>query len=78
MRKQYFKDHYFRIPGLFQDLCLLPGLSRPENLNILISELSRVCTNPGWRAGYIPRWFTHQKTVTHEADLGVLETQLSK
>jgi len=24
-----------------------PGLSRPGNLNILISGLSRVCMNPG-------------------------------
>ena len=32
--------------GVFQDLCLFPGLSRPGNLNILIRGLSRVCTNP--------------------------------
>jgi len=31
---------------VFQDLCLFPGLSRPGNLNILISGLSRICTNP--------------------------------
>jgi len=31
---------------LFQDLCLFPGFSRPRNLNILISGLSRVCTKP--------------------------------
>jgi len=31
---------------VFQDLCLFPGLSRPGNLNILISRLSRVSTNP--------------------------------
>jgi len=29
----------------FQDLCLFPGLSRPGNLNILISGLFRVCKN---------------------------------
>ena len=32
---------------VFQDLGFFPGLSRPGNLNILISGLSRVCTNPG-------------------------------
>jgi len=32
---------------VFQDLCLFPGLSRPGNLNILISGLSRVCSIPG-------------------------------
>ena len=31
---------------VFQHLCLFPGLSRPGNLNILTSGLSRVCTNP--------------------------------
>jgi len=29
---------------VFQDLCLLPWLSRPGNISILIPELSRVCT----------------------------------
>ena len=40
--------HCFRIRGLsrvFQDLCIFPGLSRPENLKNLIPGLSRVCTN---------------------------------
>jgi len=32
---------------VFQDLCLLPGLSRPGNLNILIPGHSRVCMNHG-------------------------------
>jgi len=45
------EDHYFRIPGLFQGFpgpMPFPGLSRPRNLNILISGLSRTfqCTNP--------------------------------
>jgi len=32
---------------VFQDLCLLPGLSRPGSRNVLIPGLSTVCTNPG-------------------------------
>jgi len=32
-----FRD-FFRV---FQDLCLFPGPSSPENLNVLISGLSR-------------------------------------
>jgi len=35
-------------PRVFQYLCLFPGLSRPGNLNNLISGLSRVCTNPDY------------------------------
>ena len=31
---------------IFQNPCLSPGLSGPGNLDILISGLSRVCTNP--------------------------------
>jgi len=42
-------SHYFRIPdfsGVFQDLCLVPGVSRSGSLNILNSGLPRVYTNP--------------------------------
>jgi len=31
---------------VFQDLCLLTGLSRLGDLNVLIPGLSKICTNP--------------------------------
>jgi len=40
-----FKD-FCRV---FQDLRLLTGLCRPENLNISITGLSRICKNPASR-----------------------------
>jgi len=59
-----FSDNYFRIPGLFQELCLFPGLSARRNVcNILMSELSMVRMNRVTTSGLMCRFVTVGRSV---------------